>query len=343
MADYQFVHPQFTLNGFSFTQADLSRVAYAYIKEGDEYEQQIGLFLLNWFDESDTLVLTTSGTTGPPKKITLPKQALVESAKATAQFFQLGAGISALLCMSVQFIAGKMMLVRAMQLGWQLDAIQPQANPLQKVDKGYDFAAMVPLQVANSLDKLNSIKLLLIGGAPLPAALKNTLLACKINAFESYGMTETVTHIAVKSINEPYFTALPGVQFTTNDSECLCINAPRIAPFLLETKDVVKLINETQFAYIGRADSVINSGGVKLFPELIEQKLESKIPHRFYIIGKPDETWGEKVVLVIEADRYELPTEIFGELGKFEKPKEVLFYHPFQETASGKVIRILPD
>jgi O-succinylbenzoic acid--CoA ligase len=342
MADYQFVHPQFTLNGFSFTQADLSRVAYAYIKEGDEYEQQIGLFLLNWFDESDILELTTSGTTGPPKKIALSKQALVESAKATAQFFQLDAGISALLCMSVQFIAGKMMLVRAMQLGWQLDAIQPQANPLQKVDKGYDFAAMVPLQVANSLDKISLIKLLLIGGSPLPAVLQQQLLGLKIKAFESYGMTETVTHIAVRSIQEPYFTALPGVQFSSTESDCLCIDAPRIAEKILVTKDVVQLINATQFAFIGRADSVINSGGVKLFPELIEQKLAKSIPQRFYIMGKPDATWGEIVVLVIEGNPYELAPTVFAELGKYEKPKEVLFLHSFLETPTGKVIRNLP-
>jgi O-succinylbenzoic acid--CoA ligase len=343
MADYQFVHPQFTLNGFSFTKADLSRVAYAYIKEGDEYEQHIGLFLLHWFDESDTITLTTSGTTGMPKKIVLPKQALVESAKATGHFFELGAGTSALLCMSVQFIAGKMMLVRAMQLGWQLDAITPQTNPLQKVEKTYDFAAMVPLQVANAIDKLDLIKLLLIGGSPLSNGLRQQLRDLKINAFESYGMTETVTHIAVKSINEPYFNALPGVHFTRNENDCLCITAPRISSLAVETKDIVNLINETQFEFLGRADSVINSGGVKLFPELIEQKLESKIQPRFYIIGKPDETWGEKVVLVIEANSYEITETLFTELGKFEKPKEVLFYQPFQETASGKVIRILPD
>lgn len=343
MADYQFVHPQFTLNGFSFTQADLSRVAYAYIKEGDVYEQHIGLFLLHWFDESDTITLTTSGTTGMPKKIVLPKQALVESAKATGHFFELGVGTSALLCMSVQFIAGKMMLVRAMQLGWQLDAITPQANPLQKVEKTYDFAAMVPLQVANAIDKLDLIKLLLIGGSPMTNGLRQQLRDLKINAFESYGMTETVTHIAVKSINEPYFNALPGVQFTCNENDCLCITAPRISSLAVETKDIINLINETQFEFLGRADSVINSGGVKLFPELIEQKLESKIQPRFYIIGKPDETWGEKVVLVIEANSYEISETLFTELGKFEKPKEVLFYQPFQETASGKVIRILPN
>ena len=343
MADYQFVHPQFTLNGFSFTQADLSRVAYAYIKEGDVYEQHIGLFLLHWFDESDTITLTTSGTTGMPKKIVLPKQALVESAKATGHFFELGAGTSALLCMSVQFIAGKMMLVRAMQLGWQLDAITPQANPLQKVEKTYDFAAMVPLQVANAIDKLDLIKLLLIGGSPMTNGLRQQLRDLKINAFESYGMTETVTHIAVKSINEPYFNALPGVQFTCNENDCLSITAPRISSLAVETKDIINLINETQFEFLGRADSVINSGGVKLFPELIEQKLESKIQPRFYIIGKPDETWGEKVVLVIEANSYEISDTLFTELGKFEKPKEVLFYQPFQETASGKVIRILPN
>jgi O-succinylbenzoic acid--CoA ligase len=339
MADYQFVHPQFTLNGFSFTQSDLSRVAYAYIKEGDEYEQQLGLFLLHWFDDSPTIELTTSGTTGLPKKIILPKQALVESAKATGDFFQLDANTKALLCLSTQFIAGKMMVVRALQLGWHLDAVMPSSFPLQKVDKHYDFVAMVPLQVANSLAKLNQIKLVLIGGAPLSTALRDQLIKLGTRAYESYGMTETVTHIAVKPIREPYFTALPGVHFSVDNQQCLCISATRITAEPVLTKDVVDLINPTQFAFVGRLDNAINSGGVKLFPELIESKLAQGIPHRFFILGQPDETWGEKVVLVIEAEPYALPTTLFDALNKFEKPKEIVFQTPFLETVSGKIIR----
>jgi O-succinylbenzoic acid--CoA ligase len=341
MADYHFVHPQFTLNGFSFSQADLSRVAYAYIKEGDEYEQQLGLFLLNWFDDSATIELTTSGTTGLPKKIVLPKQALVESAKATGHFFQLEAATKALLCLSAQFIAGKMMVVRALQLGWQLDAVLPSAFPLNKVEKTYDFAAMVPLQVANSIARIHQIKLLLIGGAPLNSALRIQLTDKGINAYESYGMTETVTHIAVKSVRDTYFTALPGVQFSVNTNQCLCITAPRITHELLVTNDIVELINRTQFAFIGRLDNMINTGGVKVFPELIEIKLAHEIPHRFFIVGQPDETWGEKVVLVIEANPYTVPTTLFDSLTKFEKPKEIVFQSTFQETDSGKIIRKL--
>jgi O-succinylbenzoic acid--CoA ligase len=343
MADYQFVHPQFKLNGFSFTKDDLCRVAYAYIKEGDDYEKAIGLFLLNWFDESLTIQVTTSGTTGPPKKITINKQAMLASAAATSTYFKLAPGIHALLCLSVQFIAGKMMLVRAMQGGWQLDVVKPSVSPIKNRAKPYDFVAMIPMQVSQSLKQIKQIKTLLIGGASLSNRLRDLLVELEVQAYESYGMTETITHIAVKSIREPNFNALPGVSFALNENQCLRISAPRISTDAIQTNDIVDLIDAKQFRFLGRIDTVINSGGIKLFPELIEQKLAAQLPHRFYIIGKPNEEWGEQALLVIESVPYVLPANVFDCLNKYEKPKQIIFLPHFQETASGKIIRKLPD
>lgn len=344
MDSFHYVHPAFKLNGFSFSRADLQRVAYAFIKEGDEHEQAIGLFLLHWFDESNTIHLTTSGTTGFPKLIEVSKAAMVRSAKATGAYFDMNENSSALLCLSAQFIAGKMMLVRAMQLGWHLDVCIPTATPLQKNQKTYDFVAMVPMQVANSLPALKQIKTLLIGGAPMSISLRNQLLDLGYNAFESYGMTETITHIAIKSISETYFTAIPGVSFSVTQQNCLQIAAPHLTPELVKTNDVVHLINETQFEFLGRLDNAINSGGIKLFPEVIEQKLAQIVPHRFYICGKSDEKWGEIVVLVIESLPYDLPIEeISNKVLPYEKPKEVYFIPKFQETKTGKIKRILPE
>lgn len=343
MLDYQFVHPDFRLNGFSFTAADLQRVAYAYIKEGDEHEQAIGLFLLHWFDSSESIALTTSGTTGYPKKIQLSKQAMVASAQATGEFFQLGASSKALLCLSAQFIAGKMMLVRALQLGWALDVVEPNTTPLQKCVTTYDFAAMVPLQVAQSFSQLAKIKTLLIGGAPLAEKTRQQLIQLGVNVYESYGMTETITHIALKSVRETYFTALPGVEFSVNENQCLRILVPRIAANPIQTNDVVQLHSTAQFEFLGRFDSVINSGGVKLFPELIEQKIAQFIPHRFYVVGQPDEKWGERVVLVIESAVFELPKEVEEVLTKYEKPKAVFFQAKLEETATGKIKRLVPN
>jgi len=337
--NYHFVHNKFKLNGFHLTEDDLCRVAYSFIKEGEPYERAVGDFLLDWFDHKNYIDMQTSGTTGTPKMIRIEKQAMVNSAIATGEFFDLGMDIHVLHCLPTQYVAGKMMLVRAFILGWDLDLVAPAANPLERNDHQYDFAAMVPLQAKASLEKLANIKKLILGGAKVSKELSQQLMEVPSQVYETYGMTETITHIAAKRIGEEAFTVLPNVKISEDERHCLVIDPYAICNEPIITNDVVQVISETQFIWLGRYDNVINSGGVKLFPEQIEEKLSGLIDRRYFVKGVPDEKLGERLVLVIEGEPLTIDKAIFNSLGKFEKPKDILFVDKFAETESGKVQR----
>jgi o-succinylbenzoate---CoA ligase len=337
--DYQILHPNFKFNAVPFNKSDLKQLAYCFIKEGNLYQNQAGNFILDWLDGTDFIKSKTSGTTGTPKTISIPKKAMLQSAMATAAFFDLKATDKVLHCLPTQFIAGKMMFVRAFVLGFDLYFEEPSSNPLKNNKTIFDFAAMVPLQVENSIHELQNIKKLIVGGAKIHSKLEKKLLHLQTEIFETYGMTETITHIAAKKVGQKAFSLLPNISIHTNENNCLIINAPLLYPDGIVTNDVVELISETQFIFIGRFDNVINSAGVKLFPEQIEAKLIDKINHRFYIVGSPDEKLGQKVVLYIECEKYHLEDTIFNNLDKFEKPKEIIFVPKFNETPTGKIIR----
>lgn len=337
--DYHFVHPHFKLNGFHFNEADLLRILYSFIKEGEPYERAVGDFLMYWFDHKDYIDMQTSGTTGAPKLIRVQKQAMVNSALATGAFFDLHEDMKVLHCLPTQYVAGKMMLVRAFILGWDLDLVAPSSNPLERNDTIYNFAAMVPLQAQHSLDKLGQVKKLILGGAKVSSALSKKLQKVQSAIYETYGMTETITHIAAKRVGEEAFTTLPNVNISTDDRNCLVIDAYAICDEPVVTNDVVEIVDETHFIWLGRHDNVINSGGVKLFPEQIEEKLSGKIDRRFFVKGIPDEELGEKLVLFVEGDAYTIDDAVFSKLDKFEKPKQIQFIDKFTETESGKVIR----
>lgn len=337
--DYHYVHPSFKLNGFHLNEDDLLRIAYTFIKEGEPYEKAVGDFLMYWFDNSPVIEMHTSGTTGQPKMITVEKQAMVNSALATGEFFGLEAGIKALHCLPTQYVAGKMMLVRAFILGWDLDLVAPSSHPLDRNDTIYDFGAMVPLQAQHSLDKLSQVKKLILGGAKVGTSLAETLAKVPSEIYETYGMTETITHIAAKKVGEEAFTVLPNVRISEDDRHCLVIDPYAICKEPVVTNDVVKLVDSRHFIWLGRIDNVINSGGVKLFPEQIEEKLSHKIDRRFFVKGEPDEELGEKLVLYVEGAPFDINPDIFRKLSKFEKPKKILFVEKFTETATGKVMR----
>ena len=336
---YNNVHNRFKLNGFHLDRDDLCRIAYSYIKEGEAYERPVGMFILDWFDQNDYIEMTTSGTTGAPKKIKVNKQAMVNSALSTGDFFELEPGNRVLHCLPAQYVAGKMMLVRGFILGLDIDFVEPTSTPLERNDQTYDFGAMVPLQVQNSLEKLPQIKKLIIGGAKVSAALTNELLEIPTEIYETYGMTETITHIAAKKVGEEAFKILPNVTVSEDDRHCLVINAPNISDEPIVTNDAVKIINDQEFIWQGRIDNVINSGGVKLFPEQIEEKLSHHIERRFFVISQESPELGEKLVLVIEGTPYVMEEDAFASLGKYEKPKVVLFIPEFLETPTGKVLR----
>lgn len=336
---YENVHNQFKLNGFHLDREDLCRVAYSFIKEGEDFEKPVGDFLLDWFDGRDYIEMQTSGTTGTPKIISVSKQAMVHSALATGDFFDLQPGNSALHCLPVKYVAGKMMLVRAMILGLDLEFVAPSSHPLRHNEIDYDFVAMVPLQAQNSISELKKVKKMIVGGASINKILEKQLLKLSTQVFETYGMTETITHIAARKLGEKAFTVLPGVTISYDDRNCLVIHAPRISDDVILTNDIVELVNENQFVFLGRMDNVINSGGIKLIPEQIEEKLAHKIHQRFFIASKPDAELGEKVIMVVEGEKQDLGADLYGELDKYEKPKELVFIPKFQETGSGKVMR----
>lgn len=333
----QIIHPDFKLNGRSFTYIELLSEAI-YLKEnGALFEKAIGKFLLEWLNNETFVFVQTSGSTGKPKQIVIEKSAMIASAKATGFFFNLQPKNTALLCLSADYIAGKMMLVRAITLGLDLDTTEPISNPL--TNKKYDFVAMVPMQVANSLTQIHLVKTLLIGGTKVSFQLAESILKTGCKAFETYGMTETISHIAIKAIGEKCFTILPNVTISLDDRNCLVIEALNLSPSKIITNDIVEIISEKQFLLKGRIDNVINSGGVKIFPEEVEEKLAKYITPRFFISSIPDEKFGEKVILVVEGKSFKPDDSIFSEVSKYQTPKEIVFIEQFVETETNKINR----
>ncbi len=289
------------------------------------FDEDMYSFLNNWFNADDYIVVKTSGSTGIPKQIKIKKIFMKNSALATGTFFNLNEKTTALLCLSPNYIAGKMMLIRALTLGWQLDIVNPSSHPLVGSKKQYDFCAMVPLQVKNSLTELNRVKNLIIGGATVNFELQKQLQPLKTNVFETYGMTETISHIAIKPLNNCNkslnFKILPNIKISQDGRGCLIIDAPKISDDKIITNDLVKIIDEKHFKWLGRADNIINSGGVKIIPEEVEQKLVSFLDFRFFIAGLPDNLLGEKVVLICEGKPKKIKKSFDDILTKFEKPK----------------------
>jgi O-succinylbenzoic acid--CoA ligase len=336
------IHPKFKFNGKSFSDKTLNEFAHHLIKEGQSFEADIGTFILNWLNPSKKIVVSTSGSTGNPKQIELKKEYMVNSAMATGDFFKIKPSNTALLCLPSIYIAGKMMLVRAMILGLEIDVTEPNSNPLDGVSKSYDFVAMIPLQAQNSIRQLHQIKQLIVGGAPITLSLENKLELISSEVYATYGMTETITHVAIRKVGKTTFKALPKISFKTDDRGCLVIDAPLVSDDRVITNDLVELISANEFKWLGRFDSIINSGGIKLIPEQIELKLNKIMDNQFFVAGIPDDTLGEKLVLLVEGEEDSLIFEKvrnFKELSKYEVPKQVYFLNNFVETATGKINR----
>ena len=345
------VHKNFKLNGISFSSSD------EILEHSKTISIEIHQFLEIWFSNDKSIIIQTSGSTGKPKSIHLKKELMVNSAKATGKYFKLSENTTALLCLSIAYIAGKMMLVRALTLGWHLDVIAASSYPLKDTKKEYDFSAMVPLQLENSLSKINLIKKLIVGGGVVSNSLQVKLQDILTQVFATYGMTETITHIAVKKLNsysnitlklkdKSYFKSLPNVTIYKDDRNCLVIKATKVSEEIIFTNDVINLISDTQFEWLGRFDNVINSGGIKLHPEKIEEKLSKIIENRFFVSGIDDEKLGNKLVLIIEdVNPIEKVNSINNKiknletLSKFEIPKEIYFINKFIETKTGKIQR----
>lgn len=309
----------------------------------EEIENAIRSFLSHW-THHDSFVVNTSGSTGIPKSITIQNKFARASALKTLEFLDLGKGDTALLCLSPDTIAGKMMLIRALVGELKLIVVDVNSDPLESIldHEKIDFAAMVPLQVENSLKanklKLKGIRKLIIGGAPISTTLNRRIIEEKLNAYQTFGMTETISHIAMREINEEEnaFIAMSKTSFHLGIEDNLIIDAPDIGIHNLETNDIVQLIDERSFMWLGRKDNIINSGGVKISPEQVESKIVSNTT--FFVSSLPDEKLGQKVILCVEG--MEFDHSKLENLGKYEKPKEIYFFKHFVYTRSNKIDRI---
>ena len=347
------------LDGRRFEAEELQKMTSPLSWKNDVYE-----FIQEWLDEKPTIKAQTSGTTGTPKTILLQKNKMIASALKTGQYFNLGKNEKALLCLSPNYIAGKMMIVRAFVLGLDLVLVEPSGNPLRDADfDEIDFAAMVPLQALNSfqnkkdLQQFRKIKKTIIGGGVVSKTLLNLLQKEDNHFYATYGMTETITHIAVKKLRSgllqqtskkeqsDFFETLPNVQIKTDERGCLIINAPDVAEEAVITNDLVEIISPTKFKWLGRFDNIINTGGIKVIPENVEELLGKHLERRFFISSQPDEILGERIILIIEGaifsikENEELSSFMKSNLTKFSIPKAIFFIEQFLETDSGKVKR----
>lgn len=340
-----------TISGKYYPEKELMAFVQNQISRNSilQWEKSFYQFILEWLSDTDFVSFKTSGSTGDAKTLEIEKEKMVKSAQLTGQFYNLQKDDKVLLCLPVDFIAGKMMVVRAFVLGLNLIPVKPSSTPLKNFSEGFDFAAMTPMQVYNTLkqvdgfQKLNEIKELIIGGGEIYQELLREIRKLKTNTYHTYGMTETLTHVALKKINghnpDICFHALSGIKFETDDRNCMVILAPHLSEKKFITNDIIDLINEQSFNFIGRYDNVINSGGIKIYPELVEQKLSGIISGRYVISGLPDDRLGQMVILIIEGKERLTIDFAKTDLLKYEIPKQILYLDKFQETESKKIIR----
>jgi o-succinylbenzoate---CoA ligase len=338
------------LNGTLYNRSNLEQLHFT-DEPQDSWRNAIHHFLQNWFDDADFILAQTSGSTGKPKSIQLPKQSMMNSARMTNQFFGLHAESVGLLCLPASYIAGKMMLVRAMVGGFNLLTVEPSANPFENLNTSIDFTAITPYQLFHSAESLRAkqVRKIIVGGSPVTSKLEQLSENIPSELYETYGMTETCSHIALRRFNgkekSDYFTILEGVSIRQDERECLAIKAPHLLKEEIQTNDMVELVGAKSFRWLGRADSAINSGGIKIHPEQVEKKLEGIIPSSYFISSIPDELLENKVVLVIESENYtsqqeaKLNIQLQKLLTKYELPKQILYIPKFSYSQSNKVLR----
>lgn len=334
-----------------------------------ELEYQILTFCGQWLSGQKQFDIATSGTTGAPKSIQLTREQMALSAQLTGRALNLGPGYRALMCLSPNYIAGLMMLVRGIELQLELTVVEPASNPfasphLSDTDR-FDFTALVPLQLQTVLeagpnfrDRLDGMKAILIGGSPVSVALEARLQDIAAPIYHTFGMTETATHIALRRLNGPdateYYEVLPEVTVGVDDRGCLTIRSLLTQNQLLATNDLVELGSDQHFRWLGRIDNVINSGGVKIPAERVEHAIAEvllDIRDRrfantpFFVAGLPDARFGEIVVAIFEADPFssdvtaQIQEALSSKLEKYELPKRFLFVDKLRRTTTGKIDR----
>ena len=321
-------------------------------------------FCHEWLNGTLTFTIHTSGSTGIPKSIYITRDQMIQSALLTGKALHLQAGDTALVNLNTRYIGGMMMLVRGLVLGLKLWIVPPGLLPLQELPSElyFDFLSFGPMQLQAILEKmpdrmatLNRARAILLGGAPVSETLERQVQQIKAPIFQTYGMTETLSHIALRRINgtgkKEYYTILPGVEITTDERACLVIRTPFTGAQPIITNDVVQLLSPATFIWLGRIDNIINSGGIKVQSEKIERiteqvLLDSQINQRFFIGSLPHTQLGETVTLFMEGKALSKDTEmqllhsITAFTSRFEKPTSIVYIPAFLETPSGKIDKL---
>ncbi|MCY4297716.1 MAG: AMP-binding protein [Flavobacteriaceae bacterium] len=341
------VHQNFKLNGKKFWEDhhDLNFLLEFVFDQISFQDLELERFLQQWIHHA-SINLSSSGTTAEPKLLQVDKKYLLHSVKMTAKFFSLKTLDKALHCLPIKYIAGKMQLIRALHLGLDLEMVQPTSKPLVN-SKYYDFATMTSQQLTLSLDHISNIQTLLIGGGLLSQETQKKAKKIHSNVYESFGMTETLSHMAIRKLEDPIgvFTILPKVSISVDNRSCLIITAKHLGINQLVTNDIVEILNDRQFRYLGRIDHVINSGGIKIFPEKIEETLSSAIDTPFFITSVKDHVLGQRVVLVMEQHEKRLSQTSIRSIMKklpisnYQKPKEFIVFENFIRTPTDKIKR----
>ncbi len=334
-----------------------------YPKSEIPYFKEVIQFVENWQSGLKIIKINTSGSTGIPKNISLKRNNMISSAILTCNYFGLNENSHLLCCLNTKYIGGMMMLVRAIESNSKLTVIEPTSNPFENLEnqKKYDFLALVPLQLNNILENKvtkayliskSKISNILIGGASINFNLEKMCTKIKIPIYNSYGMTETISHIALKRINgekqQQYFETLDGISIKTDFRNCISIKAKCTNQKWIQTNDIIELITNNSFKLLGRADRVVNSGGFKIYLDLVEKKIEKllfeiyKSKIRYFLYSKNDQYLGEQLVLFIEAENSKFEATILTKfkksiLNKYEIPKIIYFIPKFIETNNLKI------
>ncbi len=307
-------------------------------------------FLAAWRDDRPTLLVHTSGSTGKPKPLWVEKRRMLNSARVTCDFLGLRQGDTALLCMPLDYIAGKMMVVRSLERHLRLISVKPDSHPLQTLQEAPCFAAMVPLQVYCSLQApqekalLRQIRHLIIGGGAIDPTLASELKDFPHAVWSTYGMTETLSHIALRRLNgsdaSDWYTPFKGVTISLDREGCLVITAPEVCAETIVTNDIAQIDSDGRFRIIGRRDNVICSGGIKIQTEEVEALLRPYLQQPFIITKLPDEKLGEAVTLLTEGiDTDEISQVCSQVLPRYWMPRHFFHTDHIPQTATGKPAR----
>lgn len=343
-----------TLNHTRYSLAELQQLCHKKLNENaPQWEKDIYAFIRQWLEERDSIEVQTSGSTGIPKRILLKKAWMDYSARQTCNFFGLNADNTALLCLPAAYIAGKMMIVRAFVSGFNLITQAPEGNPFLNLEEKTDFAAITPFQLHQSLPMLVSnpmVKTIIVGGGEINPALESEIRDLTTEIFATYGMTETSSHIALKKVNglnkDNYFRVMGDTQIKTDERGCLTIYNPNLFDGWLITNDMVQIKDDKQFRWLGRYDNIINSGGIKISPEEIEQAVSQLREEKMMVTSIPDAKLGEAVVLVIErkkladSEKENLFRKMEEILPPYHQPKKIVCLEKIPLTETGKPDRL---